>query len=143
MENGTWSGIIGMVARGEADMGLTYLAIMEDRSKFVDFSTPYYSFGRTLLRTSLVFHLNMQYSCILLVWMFGYYFHFSSNFSIYFQKWISAERPVPFRLPDVVEEFLQLARRNESFQKQSFAIQDLFQLPSSLLYTVLFFCLSY
>ncbi|GIY07300.1 lig_chan-Glu_bd domain-containing protein [Caerostris extrusa] len=49
MENGTWSGIIGMVARGEVDMGLTYLAIMEDRSKFVDFSTPYYSFGRTFV----------------------------------------------------------------------------------------------
>ncbi|GBL85975.1 hypothetical protein AVEN_89041-1 [Araneus ventricosus] len=49
MDDGTWSGIIGMVARGEADMGLTYLAIMEDRSKVVDFSAPYYTIDRTFV----------------------------------------------------------------------------------------------
>ncbi|GFT92729.1 lig_chan-Glu_bd domain-containing protein [Nephila pilipes] len=46
---GNWSGIIGMVARGEADMGLTYLAITEDRNKVVDFSSPYYVIERTFV----------------------------------------------------------------------------------------------
>ncbi|GIX84486.1 lig_chan-Glu_bd domain-containing protein [Caerostris darwini] len=118
MENGTWSGIIGMVARGEVDMGLTYLAIMEDRSKVVDFSTPYYSFGRTFVTDKP--GISPKYAVFLYpfslnVWILFLIFLVISPYIL--QKWISAKRPVPFRLPDAVEEFLQLARRNESFQK--------------------------
>ncbi|XP_054706091.1 glutamate receptor ionotropic, kainate 4-like [Uloborus diversus] len=41
MKNGTWTGLIGMVVRGEVDMALTYLSITEERMKAVNFSTPY------------------------------------------------------------------------------------------------------
>ncbi|GFT35588.1 glutamate receptor ionotropic, delta-1 [Nephila pilipes] len=41
MPNGNWSGIIGMVFRGEADLGVSTLSITKDRLKVVDFTTPY------------------------------------------------------------------------------------------------------
>ncbi|GFQ68143.1 lig_chan-Glu_bd domain-containing protein [Trichonephila clavata] len=47
--DGNWSGIIGMVAKGEADMGLSYLAITEGRSKVVDFTSPYYVIDRAFV----------------------------------------------------------------------------------------------
>ncbi|GFS34637.1 lig_chan-Glu_bd domain-containing protein [Trichonephila inaurata madagascariensis] len=47
--DGNWSGIIGMVAKGEADMGLSYLAITENRNKVVDFSSPYYVIDRAFV----------------------------------------------------------------------------------------------
>ncbi|GIY11041.1 lig_chan-Glu_bd domain-containing protein [Caerostris extrusa] len=92
MENGTWSGIIGMVARGEADMGLTYLAIMEDRSKFVDFSTPYYSFGRTFVTDKP--GISPKYAVFLYpfsldVWILFFIFLVISPYIL--QKWISAK----------------------------------------------------
>ncbi|GIY17026.1 uncharacterized protein CEXT_296731 [Caerostris extrusa] len=40
LKNGSWSGIIGMLDRGEADMGITYMAVTEDRFQVVDFSAP-------------------------------------------------------------------------------------------------------
>ncbi|GFT65284.1 lig_chan-Glu_bd domain-containing protein, partial [Nephila pilipes] len=39
--NGTWDGIIGMVQRGDADMGVMALSISEERWNAVDFSLPY------------------------------------------------------------------------------------------------------
>ncbi|GFU06320.1 lig_chan-Glu_bd domain-containing protein [Nephila pilipes] len=39
--NGTWNGIIGMVQREEADIGVMALSISEDRWKAVNFSIPY------------------------------------------------------------------------------------------------------
>ncbi|GFS55203.1 uncharacterized protein NPIL_528831 [Nephila pilipes] len=39
--NGTWNGVIGLVQRGEADIGLAGLSITEDRWEDVDFSIPY------------------------------------------------------------------------------------------------------
>ncbi|GFT26773.1 lig_chan-Glu_bd domain-containing protein [Nephila pilipes] len=39
--NGTWDGVIGMVRRGEADIGLATLSITEDRWEAVDFSISY------------------------------------------------------------------------------------------------------
>ncbi|KAG8176168.1 hypothetical protein JTE90_012958 [Oedothorax gibbosus] len=44
---GNWTGIIGMVARSEADMGLAYLSITESRTRVVDFSIPYSVLDRT------------------------------------------------------------------------------------------------
>ncbi|GFU27917.1 glutamate receptor ionotropic, delta-1 [Nephila pilipes] len=40
-ENGSWSGLIGMVQRKEVDIALNLLSITEDRIKAVDFSEPY------------------------------------------------------------------------------------------------------
>lgn len=45
--NGNWTGIIGMVSRSEADMGLGYLSITENRKRVVDFSVPYGVLDRT------------------------------------------------------------------------------------------------
>ncbi|GFS86525.1 uncharacterized protein NPIL_521831 [Nephila pilipes] len=39
--NGTWSGIVGMLQRGEADMGVMALTLSERTLKVVDFSIPY------------------------------------------------------------------------------------------------------
>ncbi|GFT64052.1 glutamate receptor 2 [Nephila pilipes] len=39
--NGKWNGVIGLVQRGEADIGLATLSITEDRWEAVDFSIPY------------------------------------------------------------------------------------------------------
>ncbi|XP_055941894.1 glutamate receptor-like [Argiope bruennichi] len=47
--NGSWSGVIGTVERGEADMGIAYMAITEERSHAVDFSFPYAIMERTFL----------------------------------------------------------------------------------------------
>ncbi|GBO11280.1 hypothetical protein AVEN_16604-1 [Araneus ventricosus] len=48
-ENGRWTGIIGMVNRGEADMGITYIGVTEARSQAVDFSFPYATIDRTFV----------------------------------------------------------------------------------------------
>ncbi|GBL89854.1 hypothetical protein AVEN_179623-1 [Araneus ventricosus] len=40
-ENGNWSGIIGMVQRGEADLGIGQIAVTRERMEVVDFSVPY------------------------------------------------------------------------------------------------------
>lgn len=45
--NGNWTGIIGMLSRSEADMGLGYLSITENRKRVVDFSVPYDVLDRT------------------------------------------------------------------------------------------------
>ncbi|KAG8180275.1 hypothetical protein JTE90_013528 [Oedothorax gibbosus] len=41
LPNGTWTGLIGMVHRGEADLALGALVITENRLRYVDFSVPY------------------------------------------------------------------------------------------------------
>ncbi|GIY61542.1 glutamate receptor ionotropic, delta-2 [Caerostris darwini] len=38
---GNWTGVIGMVQRGEADIGANFLAITEERTSVVDFTTVY------------------------------------------------------------------------------------------------------
>ncbi|KAF8787221.1 Glutamate receptor ionotropic like protein [Argiope bruennichi] len=48
-ENGTWTGIIGMIKRGEAHMGITYMGLTEARFRAVDFSFPYASLERTFV----------------------------------------------------------------------------------------------
>ncbi|GIY02572.1 lig_chan-Glu_bd domain-containing protein [Caerostris darwini] len=48
-KNGSWSGIIGMLDRGEADMGITYMAVTEERFQVVDFSAPYATLDRTFI----------------------------------------------------------------------------------------------
>ncbi|GFS94008.1 lig_chan-Glu_bd domain-containing protein [Nephila pilipes] len=40
-KNGTWTGQIGMVARGEADIGMSLIAILYERTQVVDFSVAY------------------------------------------------------------------------------------------------------
>ncbi|GFT02462.1 lig_chan-Glu_bd domain-containing protein [Nephila pilipes] len=40
-KSGNWSGQIGMIVRGEADVGMSIMAITEERSEAVDFSTAY------------------------------------------------------------------------------------------------------
>ncbi|TRY72125.1 hypothetical protein TCAL_09051 [Tigriopus californicus] len=39
-ESGTWNGIVGMLHRNEADIGMQSLSITKDRNKVIDFSTP-------------------------------------------------------------------------------------------------------
>ncbi|GFY61789.1 putative glutamate receptor [Trichonephila inaurata madagascariensis] len=46
---GNWTGIIGMVNRGEADIGISGLGIFEDRFRAVDFSFPYTTDGITFV----------------------------------------------------------------------------------------------
>ncbi|GFR20414.1 putative glutamate receptor [Trichonephila clavata] len=46
---GNWSGIIGMVNRSEADIGISGLGIFEDRFRAVDFSFPYTTDGITFV----------------------------------------------------------------------------------------------
>ncbi|XP_035216727.1 glutamate receptor ionotropic, delta-1-like [Stegodyphus dumicola] len=41
LPNGSWSGIIGMLQRGEADIGMSGLFFTEQRLEVVDFSTPH------------------------------------------------------------------------------------------------------
>ncbi|GFT68018.1 lig_chan-Glu_bd domain-containing protein [Nephila pilipes] len=48
-ENGTFGGIIGLVQRGEADMGVMGLTISEKESKAVDFSIPYADYETTFV----------------------------------------------------------------------------------------------
>ncbi|XP_067667883.1 glutamate receptor 4-like [Haliotis asinina] len=47
--NGQWSGMIGEVVRGEADIGLGDVVITRERERVVDFSKPYLSQGLRLL----------------------------------------------------------------------------------------------
>ncbi|GFV60179.1 lig_chan-Glu_bd domain-containing protein [Trichonephila clavipes] len=39
--NGTWDGVIGLVQREEADLGLAFLALSEERLEAIDFSNSY------------------------------------------------------------------------------------------------------
>ncbi|GFY67084.1 lig_chan-Glu_bd domain-containing protein [Trichonephila inaurata madagascariensis] len=45
LSSGNWTGVIGMLYRGEADIGIANLGIFEDRFRTVDFSSPYMSEG--------------------------------------------------------------------------------------------------
>ncbi|GIY30652.1 glutamate receptor ionotropic, delta-1 [Caerostris darwini] len=47
LENGTWNGMVGIVSRGEADLGICFIGINEEREKVVDFSEPYFISDRT------------------------------------------------------------------------------------------------
>lgn len=48
-QNASWSGIIGMLVRGEADFGLVWMAVTEERYHAVDFSSPYSLLDRTFV----------------------------------------------------------------------------------------------
>nr|XP_015910429.1 glutamate receptor ionotropic, delta-1-like [Parasteatoda tepidariorum] len=41
LSNGTWTGMLGLVHRGEADMAINAISSTEDRLQVVDFSIPY------------------------------------------------------------------------------------------------------
>ncbi|KAF8766515.1 Glutamate receptor ionotropic like protein [Argiope bruennichi] len=41
LKNGNWTGLIGMVSRGEADLAIGFLSPTEDRLTAVDFTEPY------------------------------------------------------------------------------------------------------
>ncbi|GFW84917.1 glutamate receptor ionotropic, delta-1 [Trichonephila clavipes] len=45
VSSGNWTGVIGMLYRGEADMGIANLGVYEDRYRSVDFSSQYMSEG--------------------------------------------------------------------------------------------------
>lgn len=40
-ENGSWTGLVGMVLRNESDIGIGGLAVTEKRHKVIDYSAPY------------------------------------------------------------------------------------------------------
>ncbi|GFV48970.1 glutamate receptor ionotropic, delta-1 [Trichonephila clavipes] len=42
-ENGTWSGLIGLVSSGKADAALCFIGALDERKKVVDFTEPYTS----------------------------------------------------------------------------------------------------
>ncbi|GFU16360.1 lig_chan-Glu_bd domain-containing protein [Nephila pilipes] len=47
LRNGTWTGIISMLANGSADIGMALMTVVEDRFRVIDYSTPYAVFERT------------------------------------------------------------------------------------------------
>ncbi|KAF8782619.1 Glutamate receptor 2 like protein [Argiope bruennichi] len=47
LSNGTWSRLVGMVSKGEADMAICSLSVTNERQEVVDFSKPYFSDERT------------------------------------------------------------------------------------------------
>ncbi|KAK3856511.1 hypothetical protein Pcinc_037167 [Petrolisthes cinctipes] len=49
LPNGTWTGVIGMVSRGEVAMSGVLLTFSKDRAKAVDFSQPLYKDTQTLV----------------------------------------------------------------------------------------------
>ncbi|GIY02578.1 probable glutamate receptor [Caerostris darwini] len=48
-QHGNWTGVIGMLIRNEADIGLSHMAITEKRTHAVDFSFPYGVLDRTFV----------------------------------------------------------------------------------------------
>ncbi|EDO44842.1 predicted protein, partial [Nematostella vectensis] len=48
-KNGKWTGLIGEVVAGNADMAMSSISITSQRSKFVDFSEPFIHTGSTIL----------------------------------------------------------------------------------------------
>ena len=53
MKNGTWTGMIGMIMRGEADVALSGFFNTPERSKVVHFMIPFLKepYGGTLIDT--------------------------------------------------------------------------------------------
>ncbi|GFW50475.1 glutamate receptor ionotropic, delta-2 [Trichonephila clavipes] len=47
--DGNWTGVIGMVQRGEGDLGMSFLGMTEERAAIVDFSTVYTIDGTTFV----------------------------------------------------------------------------------------------
>ncbi|XP_025114965.1 ionotropic receptor 25a-like isoform X2 [Pomacea canaliculata] len=45
LENGTWTGIVGMVVSGTADLAVAPLTVSAEREVVVDFTTPFYEFA--------------------------------------------------------------------------------------------------
>lgn len=50
LSNGSWTGMFGMVLRGDADLVVSILALSEERSKVLDYTYPYYR-GRLTFAT--------------------------------------------------------------------------------------------
>ncbi|KAF8774623.1 Glutamate receptor like protein [Argiope bruennichi] len=46
-ENGSWTGVTGMLQRGEVDISTLYSPIIEERMPVLDFSLPYYTLEKT------------------------------------------------------------------------------------------------
>lgn len=72
-QNGGWSGIIGMLVRGEADFGLVWMVITEERYHAVDFSAPYSLLDRTFVAEAPGFLPKFEaftYPFSVGVWMF-------------------------------------------------------------------------
>ncbi|XP_015914837.2 glutamate receptor U1-like [Parasteatoda tepidariorum] len=46
---GNWTGMVGMLARNEADMAISLIGITEERSTVVDFSLPYHYIEKTFM----------------------------------------------------------------------------------------------
>ncbi|KAF8773855.1 Glutamate receptor ionotropic like protein [Argiope bruennichi] len=117
MEDGTWSGIIGMVARGEADMGLTYLAIMEDRSEVVDFSAPYYTIDRTFVTDKpgqLPKYAVFLYPFELKVWILFFIFLVIMPFLV--RNLIFSRTYIISHLPDPLKQLFRFISREQSIE---------------------------
>ncbi|XP_031571820.1 glutamate receptor ionotropic, NMDA 2A-like [Actinia tenebrosa] len=48
-KHGKWTGLVGSVLYGEADMGMSSISITEERSKVIDFTEPFLHTGSTIL----------------------------------------------------------------------------------------------
>ncbi|GBN74382.1 hypothetical protein AVEN_200924-1 [Araneus ventricosus] len=63
-ENGSWTGISGMLQRGEVDISTLYSPVIEERMTVLDFSLPYYTLEKTFATD--IPHPQPNYTVLLL-----------------------------------------------------------------------------
>ncbi|GFR20093.1 glutamate receptor ionotropic, delta-2 [Trichonephila clavata] len=68
LPSGNWTGLIGMVHRGEADMAIGTLGIYEDRYEVIDFGYPYITDGVTFV----ILKANKQLQLFGFLHVFGF-----------------------------------------------------------------------
>lgn len=79
---GNWNGIIGLLEREEADVGLSHLDITASRKEVVDFSFPYDVADETFARNFRNHFQYMQHLFNHSILMFGYTFLLHISFRL-------------------------------------------------------------
>lgn len=85
--NGSWSGMVGMVYRGDADLAISEIAITEERQKVVDFSYPFSVTEVTFITKQLKYTYNIATFLKIFSWKVWSYlglFHLAMPFIFYF-----------------------------------------------------------
>ncbi|XP_071130440.1 ionotropic receptor 25a-like [Mytilus edulis] len=86
--DGTWSGIIGEVARGAADIGIGPISVTAERETVIDFTAPYYDFAglQLLMRDPTVYNDMFAFASAFtgIVWVTWFSIQISTAGILYF-----------------------------------------------------------
>ncbi|GIY54811.1 glutamate receptor ionotropic, delta-1 [Caerostris extrusa] len=110
LPDGNFTGMVGMVQRGEVDLAMTSLAVTEIRSKVVNFSMPYYTAG--------ISFVTVRSGILLTAWLL-FVLLISLSYSVtLLSHLIQPAKVAPIRT------FLELSRAVQSGGHKAYAVKN-------------------